>query len=94
MRFGNPRYLAFEETPITLAESSTGEVMMKIAGKQQTRDIINRLTLDELIRMIDLNSCNIEFFDAIAINIPAAFTDKEMLNYKNFDKPYARIDDL
>jgi len=45
------------------------------------RDIINRLTLDELIRMIDLNSCNIEFFNKIAVNMPEAFTDKEMLNY-------------
>jgi len=34
LRTGTPRYLAFEETPISLAESSTGEVLMKIAGRK------------------------------------------------------------
>jgi len=38
--------------------------------------------------MLDLNSCNVEFFEKLTREEPHAFVDKEVLMYNGFDMPY------
>ena len=40
---------------------------------------MRRLTLKELIHMVNLNSCNTEFFDKLVVTDESTFPDKEEL---------------
>jgi hypothetical protein len=90
----NARYFSFEESPISLAESSSGAVFMQIMLKNTLSDIMKRLNLNELIHMIDINSCNVDFFNKLVAVEPAAFADKEYLKPGSHEKPYTTVSDL
>jgi hypothetical protein len=49
--------------------------------KPTLHDIIRRLNQKELMHMIEINSCNVQFFEKLVAVEPQAFTDKECLYY-------------
>ena len=56
---------------------------------------MKRLTLKELMHMVDLNSCNIEFFEKLVVTDLSTFPDKEELNYSWYNPiTFATVDDI
>jgi hypothetical protein len=57
--------------------------------------VISRLTQKELEHMIQLNSCNIEFFERLVVIDESTFPEKEYLKYSILNpNPFAIVDDM
>ena len=72
------RYFALESSPLSLAEAETGKVLMEaLLGSESNRCIIERFTLDELVKIINL-PVNVDFFEKLTVTQTAIVGKKTL----------------